>query len=182
MSAGLSLTDQDVRDITEAVEWALGFYNRLISAARESTDFLAELDDLLLELKNGLRAESPNTHSQTQNVLDGVPAGGLLQMRDAVAHLAAYDRLLGEVHTPDLAESREIGDVVAAEVGHHKAPYVARAVTRYVAGAVLMPFRWLQRRAGLRRAAATAPRPSDPITGPGSGELPGPGTTVGGVW
>lgn len=59
---------------------------------------------------------------------------------------------------------RERNRVVAAVVPdvdlcHNKTPYAARALTRYVAGAILAASRWLQRKAWTRRAAGKS-RPS----------------------
>jgi hypothetical protein len=105
------LTADDVREISEAADWALGLLRRFLSAAAESPDFAADIDQLLLDLEDGMRAEPSDADGEPQGVLDGVAAGGFLQMREAVAKLAAYDRLFGEVDFSDVAEPREIGNV-----------------------------------------------------------------------
>lgn len=59
-----------------------------------------------------------------------------------------------------------VGSARIVQDDHNKAPYVARALTRYVTGgAILTAFRWLQRKAGVRRAVESGTRPSDTTQG-----------------
>ncbi|WP_131833276.1 hypothetical protein [Mycobacteroides abscessus] len=76
--------------------------------------------------------------------------------------------VLGDVGDDPIAERsggfESVRDVVVEKIksfGHGRAPYAARALTRYVADAILTA-RWLQRKAWVRRAVFTA-RPSGTI-------------------
>lgn len=72
------------------------------------------------------------------------------------APVQAFDQLVG---------GRLLRDEARVErLGHHSLLALARAATRYVAGALLASLRWLQRRAWVRRAAAIL-RPSDTTKG-----------------
>lgn len=80
---------------------------------------------------------------------------GRIRMRSEPGHLRGRALAVLDAFENEIAPTNEF---------HHETPYVARALTRYVTGAVLMPFRWLQRKAVTRRAASTA-RPSGTIQG-----------------
>ena len=77
-----------------------------------------------------------------------------------IYELTSCGQIVGNDDVPQLVD----GGLPVRVLVRHKSPYVARALTRYVTGAVLMPFRWLQRKAVTRRAASTA-RPSGTIQG-----------------
>ncbi|QPG69122.1 hypothetical protein [Mycolicibacterium mucogenicum] len=110
-----------------------------------------QCDDASLEL--GHAAEQAD---DGQSCLCDSPsecASRCLGLFDSVGHL--LDNGFGD--------RQVVRDVVAErdEIHDSKAPYVARAVTRYVTGAFCVARRWLQRKAGDRQCAAPSPQPLD---------------------
>ncbi|MFV8276334.1 hypothetical protein ACNQPY_10345 [Mycobacteroides abscessus] len=84
---------------------------------------------------------------------------------------SALDRFVGREVVGDHVSERDaalpsLGYVqLSPNIPHNKTPYVARALTRYVTGAFLTAFRWLQRKAVTRRAAESGTRPSGTTQG-----------------
>jgi hypothetical protein len=89
-------------ETAEAVDWALGLVKRFLSAVAEGADLTTQLDDLLLEAKNGPGGHCAQSNDETQQLEEGLPSACLLRFGDVVAQLAAYDRFLGEVEFPNL--------------------------------------------------------------------------------
>lgn len=73
----------------------------------------------------------------------------------------AESQVLGNFHAP---QKRDKVGIDRIRIGFDLLAF-ARAGTRYVTGAILAASRWLQRRAWVRRAADTAPRPSGATAG-----------------
>lgn len=99
--------------------------------------------------------------------LAAVCRGELDEIRPGV-HLETFDLaddVLGDIvadRVPDPAVDH--GRDVPICICHPHTPSFARVPARYVAGAFLVPLRWLQRRAWVRRAGAIL-RPSGTTTG-----------------
>lgn len=98
--------------------------------------------------------EGESDHAFTRRVIEG-----------------ALDRFVGREVVRDHVSERDatlpsLGYVqLSPNIPHNKTPYAARAVTRYVTGAILTARRWLQRRAWARRAADPLARPSGTTQG-----------------
>lgn len=169
IDAGLISVSQDLlsfrrtlEQVTQALEGFLG-RSRLSLTGTEGVD---QFD---------LAADEDT--EQTVQVLetDLSPLGGVL--------FEQIDQFLACLPT---ARDLDLVDFIERRVGcgHPQAPYVARAVTRYVAGAVLMPFRWLQRKAWVRRVAGFSRPLGTTTVVPGPeihNRVPAPGATEGGA-